>query len=121
MFIFLQTPYAMENADDPAACQYLGRLLDGFPIHGLCRNDAAGGRTMTSCYVEKANGDGVLDNETDYEYDAAAFEAGECDLDEGNGFTFENGTRIVVTTENYPYVPIGTMSNSVATACGLQF
>lgn len=74
---------------------------------------------MKSCWTEKANGDGELDNESDYEYNSAAFAAGSCHLDEGNGYTFPNGERIVVMTENYPYVPMGTMSSNVGRVCGL--
>ena len=74
---------------------------------------------MRSCYVVKPNGDGVLDNESDYVYDSSGIANGSCHLDEGNGYTFPNGTRIIVLTETYPRVPVGTMSSTSGSACGL--
>ena len=44
---------------------------------------------------------------------------GECHLDQGNGYTDSDGNRKIVMTEDFPYVPMGTMSNTVGTVCGL--
>ena len=74
---------------------------------------------MKSCWVEDPDGDGTLDHEDDYIYDDEAFESGECHLDQGNGYTDSDGNRIIVMTENYPYVPVGTMSRTTGTICGL--
>ena len=113
----MQNPIAIEGADDPSQCVYLGRLEDGFAIHGLCQADD--GTTMKSCWVEDPNGDGTLDHEDDYIYDSDGFANGDCHLDEGNGYTDADGNRIIVMTEDYPYVPVGTMSRTVGTTCGL--
>ena len=74
---------------------------------------------MKSCWVEDPNGDGTLDHEDDYIYDSEGFANGDCHLDEGNGCTDAEGNRIIVMTEDYPYVPVGTMSRTVGTTCGL--
>ena len=72
----LQIPYCWKAADDANACQFLGYMKDGFPAYGRCNHE---GVELVSCWNQIAGTTG--DNERDFEFDSAAYNAGTCHLD----------------------------------------
>lgn len=78
-------------------------MKDGFELRGLCQNSA--GETLKSCY-ELAEGVTTATNEDDYVWSEERYDAGECHLDECNGYEDEAGNFFYATSEDYPYVPI---------------
>ena len=101
------TPECIDGAADGSACLLLGYMDDGFQVFGQCGS-------YNTCWrqVEGTTGD----NMRDFYYDQAAFDAGECSLDECGGKTV-NGTYAYYTAPDFPYVPICRMGTK-GKVCG---
>jgi len=107
---------AATGASDPDQCVLVGYMRDGVPVYGYCQDSS--GTQYTSCYslksssttdtITTAAGDFESASSTsDYEYDQDAFDAGSCNLDEGNGATHPTtGQYSYFLTAGYPWVPI---------------
>jgi len=100
-------------------------MKDGVPVYGFCKDSS--GNQLTSCYKLTASAttgtittvSGTYANigqtQSDYEYDSAAFAAGTCQLDEGNGAIHPTtGKYSYFATTEYPYVPIFYYGNEGA-------
>jgi len=106
-------PYLIPGASDPATCAKIGYFFDGFPVHGECADED--GNEMKSCW--KLSDGATGEHFADYEYDQAAFDAGECLLDRANGKMFDDGYGYVTTT-NFPGIPMFYSGTSIPGACG---
>ena len=91
----------------------IGYLMDGFPVYGRCNKN---GEELVSCWNQIAGTTG--DNESDFEFDSAAYSAGTCHLDETNGYTFPDGSYGYVLTDNLYQTPIGYYGSETGYACG---
>jgi len=106
-------------ANDPDTCQFVGYMLDGFPVYGRCAVD---GVELESCWISDEDDPSNLD---DYYYSDTTASGGDCLLDEANGYTFD-GTETsdgyagygYVTTTEFSGVPIGFMGTEFGEICG---
>jgi len=106
-------------ADDPSQCQFVGYMLDGFPVYGRCAID---GVELESCWLANTDDPGHLD---DYTFSDTTASGGACMLDQANGYTFEAGQTsdgyvgyAYVTTTEFSGVPIGFMGTEFGDICG---
>ena len=88
-------------------------MLDGFPVYGRCNHE---GEELVSCWNQIAGTTG--DNESDFEYDSNAYNAGTCHLDEANGYTFSDGSYGYVLTDNIYQTPMGYYGSETGYSCG---
>jgi hypothetical protein len=103
-------------ADDPSVCQFVGYMLDGFPVYGRCQH--TDGTELESCWSEDDDSCSHLDC---YSYN----NDDDCNLDEANGYTFTAdqtsdgyaGYAYVTTTE-FSGVPIGFVGTEFGDICG---
>lgn len=85
----------------------LGWIRDGFPIYGLCQNEA--GVTLKNCWAQI---DGTVgDNEEDFYHDVEALARGDCHLNACGGM--DNGNDdyryyATMATAALPMVPACT-------------
>lgn len=104
------------GANDPTLCKLIGYYRDGVPVYGFCKDPS--GMVMTSCYactgscsesVTHVSGtySGLGGDDSDYSYDQAAFDAGQCNLDKAGGALHPStGLYSYFMTTGYPWVPI---------------
>jgi len=116
-------PYCIPNdtwlADDPEVCQFVGYMLDGFPVYGRCQH--TNGDELESCWTTTSSDPGHL---SDYTYGST--ESGNpCYLDEANGYEFTDGQTsdgyvgyAYVSTTGFSGVPIGFMGSEFGDICG---
>lgn len=113
-------PYCLPEdtwaADDPTQCQFVGYMLDGFPVYGRCQH--TNGAELESCWVANTDDPGHLE---DYSY----VDGDSCYLDEANGYEFTTGQTSdgytgygYVTTTGFSGVPIGFMGTEFGEICG---
>ncbi len=89
-------------------------MMDGFPLYGSCKGlDAA---VLTSCWRQT---EGTLgDTMSHFYYDEAAFEAGECQLDQCGGALDANGTYAYYAPPNVPHITNCLMGTDYVIPCG---
>merc|ERR1711963_155456 len=116
-------PYCIPNdtwlADDPEVCQFVGYMLDGFPVYGRCQH--TNGDELESCWTSTSSDPSHL---SDYTYGSTA-SGNPCYLDEANGYKFTDGQTsdgyvgyAYVTTTEFSGVPIGFMGSEFGDICG---
>jgi len=105
-------------AADSSACQFVGYMLDGYPVYGMCQH--TNGDELESCWMAET-GIGHL---SDYVYGDTA-SGNTCYLDEANGYEFTDGQTSdgyvgygYVTTTEFSGVPIGFMGSEFGDICG---
>jgi len=105
-------------AADSSKCQFIGYMLDGYPVYGMCQH--TNGDELESCWVA-VEGIGHL---SDYVYGSTA-SGNTCYLDEANGYDFTEGQTSdgyvgygYVTTTQFSGVPIGFMGTEFGDICG---
>lgn len=89
-------------------CIHVGYLADGFPVYSYCN---VSGSRLRSCYSQIA---GTAGSDTShFSFNSSKKAAGECQLDEANGYCFTDRERGIlsgscrygyVLTEDYPFV-----------------
>ena len=89
------TPACIDGANDTSACLHIGYMDDGFPLYGECAD-------YTSCMRQTEGTDGG--NIDDYYWDEAAYNAGECGLNECGGREVD-GSFGYYTNAVLPYIP----------------
>jgi len=102
-------PKDQNLAGDPSVCYHFGYMMDGFPVFGRC---AVNGVELKSCYAKVDHIFNRGSHFKDYYFDQTAYNNGDCQLDEANGYTFPDGTYGYVTTENFAQVPTGYMGST---------
>lgn len=89
-------------------CLLIGYLADGFPVYSYCN---VSGTRLRSCY-DKVSGAAGTDT-SHFFFNASKVAAKQCQLDEANGYCFQDGVRGIlsgrcrygyVLTEDYPFV-----------------
>jgi hypothetical protein len=104
-------------ANNSSVCQFVGYMLDGFPVYGRCQH--TDGTELESCWTNTTTTPNDL---SDYSYDST-----DCNLDEANGYTFAEGNTqtsdsyagyAYVTTTEFSGVPIGFMGDTFGSICG---
>jgi len=116
-------PYCIPSdtwlANDPEVCQFVGYMLDGYPVYGRCQH--TNGDELESCWTSTSSDPTSL---SDYTYGST--ESGNtCYLDEANGYDFTEGQTsdgyvgyAYVTTTGFSGVPIGFMGTEFGDICG---
>jgi len=116
-------PYCIPSdtwlANDPEVCQFLGYMLDGYPVYGRCQDTS--GDELESCWTTTSSDPTSL---SDYTYGSTA-SGNTCYLDEANGYDFTDGQTsdgyvgyAYVTTTDFSGVPIGFMGSEFGDICG---
>jgi len=116
-------PYCIPSdtwlANDPATCQFVGYMLDGFPVYGRCQH--TNGDELESCWTATVSDPSHL---SDYTYGSTA-SGNTCYLDEANGYDFTEGQTSdgyvgygYVSTTEFSGVPIGFMGDTFGDICG---
>lgn len=107
------------QASNASACQFVGYMLDGFPIYGRCKDTS--GTELQSCWTNNTYPASSLE---DYSYGSTA-DGSTCYLDEANGYTFTSGQTSdgytgygYVTTTAFSAVPIALMGSEFGEICG---
>merc|ERR1711963_1238570 len=106
-------PYCWNDSDDASACQFLGYMLDGFPVYGRCNHE---GEELVSCWNQISGTEGS--DESHFEFDSDGYSAGTCHLDETNGYTFSDGSYGYVLTDNIYQTPMGYYGTETGYSCG---
>ncbi len=97
------------------SCSTIGWYKDGYEVRGLCDVDD---EELLSCYelTEGATGEYF----SDYFYNQTAYDAGDCHLDDANGYDFDDGYAYVMSTD-FPYVPPYFYGTTLGSACSLDW
>ncbi|CAL4120376.1 unnamed protein product [Meganyctiphanes norvegica] len=93
------------------SCDLTGYMFDGFPVYSYCPKPGTS-VALKSCY-KLTSGDGS--NASHYTFDEDGYNAGTCDLDMANGYTFSDGYAYVFS-QDYPFIMPGYYGTQ-ASAC----
>merc|ERR1712020_682810 len=90
-------------ANDPSICQFVGYMLDGFPVYGRCQH--TNGDELESCWTANTDEPGYLEEANGYEFTEGQTSDGYI------GYAY-------VTTTGFSGVPIGFVGTEFGAICG---